>query len=83
MDVARSFPMAPRTNASRGVILLERRRRVRMSFNRSKMVYCKIGFMTRMRAGRTPAKREVGPSSLSNLINVERVEGFLSAGFSE
>ncbi len=37
--------------------------------------------MTRTRAGRTPAKRAVGPSSRKRVNSVARVEGF-RAGFS-
>jgi len=39
------------------------------------MVYCRMGFMTRIRAGRTPAKRAVGPSLRRRVRRVERVEG--------
>lgn len=51
------------------------RRAERVVRRRSKMVYCRMGFMTRIRAGRTPAKRAVGPSLRRRVRRVERVEG--------
>ncbi len=77
MEVASSLPRAPRTKASRGVT---RRRWERTSRSCSKIVYCSIGFMTRTRAGRTPAKRAVGPSVANRVRMVWRVEGFLGGG---
>lgn len=75
MLVARSLPIAPRKKASRG-----RTRPFRFSsmfLSCSKIVYCRMGLITRTRAGRTPAKRAVTPSSLKRLRSVATVEGFL------
>lgn len=76
MLVASSLPKAPSTKASRG------RTRLRFSsafFSCSKMVYCRMGFMTSTRAGSTPAKRAVGPSSLKRERSVPMVDGFEEA----
>lgn len=43
-----------------------------------------MGFMTSTRAGRTPAKSAVGPSSLNSASNVASVDGFFfEMGFSD
>lgn len=70
--VAINFPMAPRTKISLGRTLP--RRFSRASFNCSNMVYCRIGFMTSTRAGSTPAKRAVGPSSRNKARSVLTVD---------
>ena len=79
MLVARSLPIAPRKNASRGVSLL---RVSSTSFSCSNIVYCNIGFTTRTSAGNTPAKREIGPSVLRSSIKVAKLDGF-RAGLSD
>lgn len=73
MLVARSLPIAPRKNASLGRTFP--RLFSTASFNCSKIVYCKIGLMTRTRAGSTPAKNAVKPSSRKREMIVRRVEG--------
>lgn len=53
------------------------RRVSRLFFNCSKMVYWRIGFITRTNAGRTPAKRAAGPSSRRSASSVPIVDGAL------
>lgn len=82
MLVASSLPIAPRKNASRGSTLP--RLFSTASFNFSKMVYCKMGLITNISAGSTPAKRAVSPSSRSKEIRVPSVLGFRDGlGFKE
>src|ERR1700761_4453875 len=46
------------------------------------MVYCRIGLITRTKAGSTPAKRDDGPSLRRRLNKVPIVPGFLVTLFS-
>lgn len=48
-----------------------------MSFNCSKMVYCRMGLITSTSAGKTPAKSAFGPSSCRRALRVASVLGFL------
>ena len=75
MLVASSFPSAPRRKTSRGKTFL---RFSRAFFSCSNMVYCNIGLITSTKAGNTPAKSAVGPSSLNRDLNVANVEGALA-----
>ena len=72
IDVARSFPNAPRKKVSLGMTL---RRFSTVFFNCSKIVYWRIGLITKTKAGRTPANRAAGPSSRSSAIKVPIVDG--------
>lgn len=78
MLVAANFPSAPRKKASLGTTL---RLFSSTFFNCSKIVYCKIGLMTKTNAGMTPANRDDAPSSRSSDNKVAIVEGFF-LGFS-
>ena len=71
--VASNLPIAPRRKASRGVTLL---RFSSTCFSWSNIVYCNIGFATKMREGNTPAKRAVGPSVVKSFVKVAKVDGF-------
>ena len=72
MLVASSFPIAPRRKTSRGKTFL---RFSRAFFNCSNIVYCNIGLITSTKAGKTPAKSAMGPSSLKRDLRVAKVEG--------
>ena len=77
MLVASSFPTAPRKKASCGLTF---RLFSNISFNCSKIVYCKIGLMTSTKAGSTPAKSAWGPSVRNSERNVPSVESFFGVG---
>lgn len=70
--VANSLPMAPNKKMSRGVTF---RLFSSIFFNCSNIVYCRMGLMTRTRAGKTPAKSAPGPSVRRRERRVETVEG--------
>lgn len=72
MVVAKSLPNAPNKKAMNGVTLLFFEIEF---FNCSKMVYCKIGLITRTNAGATPAKSACTPSSLMSDSRVLTVLG--------
>ena len=74
MPVANNLPKAPRKKASVGANLDFRRLSI-IFFNCSKIVYCRIGFMTRTRAGITPANKAPKPSFSMSCLTVDHVVG--------
>ena len=82
IDVANSFPMAPKKNESVGLTFPPFLLFSNAFFSCSKIVYCSIGLTTSTSAGTTPAKSLDGPSSRIIASKVPRVEG-LDLGFDE